>query len=143
MEPEDDQVIDPRPATPEVPDVPDLSGPPSVVYSLRSVHVESMETPWLESPPTDQSILSREPSSGRVRPVLPDRHYRSSPYLAELSQRSKREFLKRRGILDCCDQQESESDSSAASSTSSTPELVSPGMDVLGGSEEGPRCKID
>ena len=61
VNPEEDQVIDPRPDTPEVPDV---SDPPAVFVWARSVFVDSMETPWLESPPTDQSILSRESSSG-------------------------------------------------------------------------------
>src|ERR1700693_2012805 len=41
VNPEEDQVIDPRPDTPEVPDV---SDPPAVFTPARSVLVDSMET---------------------------------------------------------------------------------------------------
>ena len=143
VNPEEDQVIDPRPDTPEVPDV---SDPPTVFVWARSVLVDSMETSWLESPPTDQSILSREPSSGRVRPEFPDRHYRlgsRSPYLAGLSKSLRKEFLKRRGILSCCSEQESESGADSSPSPK-TPELIdSSRMDSLGGVKEGSYCELD
>src|ERR1700693_3589292 len=143
VNPEEDQVIDPRPDTPEVPDV---SDPPAVFARARSVLVDSMETPWLESPPTDQSILSREPSFGRVRPEFPDRHYRlgsRSPYLAGLSKSLRKEFLKRRGILSCCSEQESESGADSSSSAKTPEPIDSSRMDGLGGEKKGSYYELD
>src|ERR1700687_2652903 len=143
VNPEEDQVVDLRPDTPEVPDV---SDPPAVFVRARSVLIDSMETPWLESPPTDQSILSRGPSSGRVRPEFPDRHYRlgsRSPYLVELSKSLRKEFLKRRGILSCCSEQESESDADSSSSPKTPEPIDGSRMDSLGGKEKGSYCELD
>ena len=143
VNPEEDQVVDPRLDTPEVPDV---SDPPAVFVRARSVVVDSMETSWLESPPTDQSILSREPSSGRVRPEFPDRHYRlgsRSPYSAELSKSLRKEFLKRRGILSCCSEQESESGANSSPSTKTPEPFDGSRMDSPGGKKESSHCEID
>ena len=105
--------------------------------------------PWLESPPTDMSVDSGASSPRRpVRPEFPDRHFRSnrySPYLVNISKRSKEEFLRRQGRVDCCNKQESEPDSSTASSQSPrSPDEDTRGMGVVetvGSREEGScRC---
>ena len=127
------------------PEVPDYSGSPPGFVTARSLLVSSMETPWLNSPPTDQSILSRESSSGPVRSTLLDRNRRldSSPYVSEVSKSSRKEFLKRRGILSCCSEQGSESGADSSPSAKTPEPFDGSRMDGLGGKKEGSHCEID
>ena len=148
MNPEDDQVVAPRSHTPSELEYAEDS---SVLVRTRSLVVESMETPWLESPPTDRSVSeSRNSSPGPVRPEFPDRHYclsRSSPYPDSISKRSKIEFLERRGIrLNCCNKQESESGASSSASPK-TPEssVFDSAIRVVAGvgKKEESSCELD
>ena len=148
MNPEDDQVVSPRSHTLSELEYAEDS---SVLVRTRSLVVESMETPWLESPPTDRSVPeSRNSSPGPVCPEFPDRHYclkRSSPYLDSISKRSKIEFLERRGIrLNCCNKQESESGASSSASPK-TPEssVFDSAIRVVAavGKKEESSCELD
>ena len=148
MNPEDDQVVAPRSHTLSELEYAEDS---SVLVRARSLVVKSMETPWLESPPTNRSVPeSRNSSPGPVHPKFPNRHYRlkrSSPYPDSISKRSKIKFLERRGIfLNCCNKQESKSGSSPSASPK-TPESIdfNSAVRVVAsmGEKEKSSCELD